>query len=157
MHLRPLDLKDTQLIFDWRNDPIIISLSSSQKNVTWEEHKNWIKNSIDNLHRKVYIIYIGEFAIGQVRFDRITNTKCAAITVYLLNIHTGNGYGVDAIKLGTDSIFLIWKDLMEIYAFVREDNIPSQKAFIKSGFKNTYHANPLPPKHLIFSIKNHAQ
>lgn len=157
LYLKPLDLKDIKMVFAWRNDPKIVKLSSSQKKVTWEEHKAWIKNSIHNPQRKVYIIYSGTTALGQVRFDRIEKTSTAAISVYLLNEFTGKGYGVKSIQLATDSIFKLWADLTEIYAFVRKSNLASQKAFEKSGFTISTNEVDRIENHLSFRITNYAQ
>lgn len=154
--LQPLSLNDARIVFGWRNDPTIIRLSSSQKNVLWEEHEDWIKNSVDNPDRQVYIIYYGKQAIGQVRFERMQETNNAVISVYLLNEFTGMGLGVLAIKSGIKAIFLLWNNLVQIYAYVRKDNIPSQKAFAKSGFKITPGKEYDIQDHITYSLNNYA-
>jgi RimJ/RimL family protein N-acetyltransferase len=153
IHLKTLSLRDTKMIFDWRNDPTIVGLSSSQKKVTWEEHEEWIKGSIHNAARQVYIIHTDSGAIGQVRFDRLIKPTDVAISVYLLGEYTGQGMGVKAIQEGTQSIFNLWSDIHEVYAFVRSDNYPSHKAFLKSGF--TIQAGSIYDRdeHLTFTIK----
>ena len=153
-HLELLRLSDARMVFEWRNKPEIVRLSSSQKIVLWEEHEAWIKNSINNPGRQVYIMYSKNTAVGQVRFERIEASKNAAISVYLLHEYTGTGLGVAGIKLGVQTIFSLWNDLWEIYAFVREDNIPSQKAFHKSGFKPAENNRNEVEDHVIYTIKN---
>lgn len=123
---------------------MIVRLSSSRKTVSWEEHRTWIADSIINADRQVYIIYTNSEAIGQVRFDR-TKSHSATISVYLLSGHTGKGLGVAAIETGIKSIFETWRNVKEVLAFVRADNVPSQKAFRKAGFALAG-KDPLQPK-----------
>ena len=52
LSLRLATLKDREKVFAWRNDPWIISLSSSRRGVEWDEHCGWfdrVSNAIRDL------------------------------------------------------------------------------------------------------------
>ena len=46
--LRDATIKDELLVFEWRNIENLVALSSKQKKVTFEEHKEWFKKKIKN-------------------------------------------------------------------------------------------------------------
>ena len=133
--LRDLSIDDAQMIFIWRNTEEIIHLSTSRKKVTLDEHLQWIKESIDNSNRHLLIIEYQNIPVGQVRFDRTFKTlERATISMYLLPDYQNKNIGSMAIKQACTKIFNQWKDLNEIYAFVRDTNERSQKFFIKNNF-----------------------
>ena len=134
--LRKLKLEDAKLIFEWRNDETIIRLSSSQKKVSWQEHQQWIKNSIQNPIRTVFIIKNNEEPVGQVRFDKENdNDNFASISIYLLSQNTKKGIGKRALQLACQKYFEEENSIKEIFAFVRNENKISQKFFLKGNFK----------------------
>jgi RimJ/RimL family protein N-acetyltransferase len=133
--LKPLDKTDAEIVFQWRNDPFIYNLGTQQKTVEWEEHLKWINDTITNKTRKAFIILIDNIPAGQVRFDRESpGSENCVISVYLIELFTGKGYGIEAIKAGCNEIRKIWSQKLSVFAEVRKDNVNSQKAFVKAGF-----------------------
>lgn len=131
--LRPATSEDARLIFNWRNDPVIVRLGSSQREVTWAEHEKWFSQSISSRERRIFIVEKDGLAIGQVRFDRASVTECV-ISVYLGREFTGHGWGVEAMRIGCEMIFTLWP-VERVSAWVREENRASQSAVRKVGFK----------------------
>ena len=69
--LRKAIKNDIDMIFRWRNDPWIVSLSTSRKTVTWEKHVQWFNNILVDDSRLLYIIESQENElIGVVRLDK---------------------------------------------------------------------------------------
>lgn len=131
--LRKIKFDDAQTVFNWRNEPYIANLGTLKKTVTWEEHVNWLNNTLKETDRKAFILEIDKVPAGQVRFDRQAEEVCV-ISVYLIKQFWGKGYGIELIKKGCHEIFSEWKEVKSIQALVRRDNETGQKAFIKAGF-----------------------
>ena len=56
--LRDATIKDELLVFEWRNIENLVALSSKQKKVTFEEHKEWFKKKIKNSKCRILIIQL---------------------------------------------------------------------------------------------------
>jgi RimJ/RimL family protein N-acetyltransferase/SAM-dependent methyltransferase len=144
--LRPAIIDDVQQIFAWRNDPWIVSLSSSQKQVNWEEHVAWLQNVLTN-NQHILLIIEPQLGVGAgiVRLDRIDEYQ-ACITIYLLREFTGKGIGVRAIVEACLHGFILWP-IQTIHAHIRNENYPSISAFTKAGFVHIRFPLNCPQKH----------
>lgn len=146
LKLRPAIIDDAKQVFLWRNNPWIVSLSSTQKQVTWEEHTAWFHNVVTSEQHLVLIIQTQlNVDTGIVRLDR-TNKEQARINIYLLQEFTGHGIGVQAIKNACYCGFEKWP-ITNINAYIRQDNYPSISAFCKAGFVSINPSLNCPPKH----------
>lgn len=143
--LRLATMNDLEMVFRWRNDPFILAHGSSQCEVTRDEHEAWFAETIRGIRRRMYIVVRSTEPIGQVRFDREGESDCV-ISVYLLNEFTGQGWGVDAIRLGCESIFQSW-DVSRVIACVRKDNPRGRGAFLRAGFQENESAVTCPDDH----------
>jgi perosamine synthetase len=132
VRLRPACAEDMKCVFEWRNDPWIVSHGTHQRTVDWEEHKDWFKRVIGGDDRELLIVQINEHPIGQVRFDQV-NRNQAVVSIYLLMPYTGKGYGTRALQQACQIIFDKW-DISEVIACVGKDNVHSLCAFRKAGF-----------------------
>jgi len=149
--LRPATISDIKQIFAWRNDPWIISLSSSQKQVSWEEHLEWFQDIlISNQHLLQIIEPQINIGAGLVRLDRMDEYQ-AQITIYLLREFTGQGMGVEAIISSCSFCFMVWS-VHTINAYIRSENHPSISAFSKAGFINIEPSIDCPNDHCELSF-----
>lgn len=132
--LRPISEEDSDIIFQWRNDPWIRSLGSgNDRAVSREEHSLWFQRIRDNTHHLLFIVQTREGRpIGTVRFDR--DNEQAIISIYLMKDHTGRGIGPRAIEDGCLRAFACWSSLQRVVARIRNNNEPSIKAFDRAGF-----------------------
>ena len=146
--LRPATAADAKLIFEWRNDPVIVRLGSSQREVTWTEHEEWFSQSITSGKRRIFIVQNDGVPIGQVRFDLLESSACV-ISAYLLTEFTGRGWGVEAMRSGCEMIFEIWP-IQSVSACVRAENKAVQSALAKVGFEEI--ASKAVPGHKAFQL-----
>jgi UDP-2,4-diacetamido-2,4,6-trideoxy-beta-L-altropyranose hydrolase len=146
--LRPARFEDADLIFHWRNDPVIVRLGSSQRGVSWNEHARWLRESLSSDQHKIFLVQGDDEAIGQIRFDRRKGADCI-VSVYLAPEFTGRGWGIEAIKRGCNLIFEIWA-VDRVLACVRLDNRAGQAAFRKAGFKEV--KQECSPNHCSFFL-----
>lgn len=131
--LRAATAGDAKMIFEWRNDPVIVGLGSSQREVTWAEHQEWFSQSITSGKRRIFIVEKDGLGIGQVRFDLVASSECV-ISAYLLAQFTGRGWGVEAMRSACEMIFEIWP-IQFVTACVRAENKAVQSALGKVGFE----------------------
>lgn len=150
VELRPANPSDVELVFRWRNDPIIVARSSSQTTVSLEEHRRWFSASLQDPHRLIFIIAIDSSPSGLIRFDKI-DAESAVISVYLQAAQTGKGIGVEAIKAGARAVSQRWK-IGKLVACVRPENEPGKKAFIKAGFTRTDSEPTCTADHIAFCL-----
>jgi spore coat polysaccharide biosynthesis protein SpsF len=149
--LRRVTVDDAEKVFTWRNDPWIVSLSSSQKSVSWQEHINWFEKRINDSENIFLIIQTAEgIDCGVSRISR-TSIKKAEINIYLLKDFTGKGLGTAAIQSSCSLAFEEWP-IQEIYAQIRQDNFPSLSSFSKVGFIKQKSTLNLLAEHVIMVL-----
>lgn len=152
--LRPCTLTDAKQLFDWRNHPQIVSLSTFRETVEWDSHQSWLKRCLSRPgNYRIFMIVDEETDIGMVRFERI-NENVARVSVYLSPSRAGQGLGVSAIKTGTRRIFSLWPELRRIDAYVREENLRGARAFKKAGYLVTQ--GSLLSGHLLMVRERHS-
>ena len=134
VELRKVESTDLDILFKWRNNKRIISLSASQKEVTFIEHKKWFNNIIASPTTIIFIILNHQKPIGQIRFNKIKDkeTSCK-ISIYLIPGQENKGIGSKAINQGINKISQLW-NINQIDAWIREDNNQSQLFFKKNNF-----------------------
>ena len=134
VNLRFVEDIDADTIFNWRNDPWIVSQSSTGKTITRNQHDRWYPQMLDRSRHLFWIIEsnFGE-EMGVARVDLETK-EIAVITVYLLKEFVGKGRGPKAIIMATNKAFEWWPNLKKINAFIRPDNTISIQTFLKVGY-----------------------
>jgi len=132
VQLRPINENDRDSVFSWRNTPVIVQGSTSERKVSIEEHDAWFNSLLVNKNSLAFIIETDGQPIGHIRFDKKTD-ECI-ITAYLLEKWTGKGYGVTAIKKACILAQEHWP-IRSITAHVRKDNDVGRIGFLKAGFR----------------------
>ena len=135
IRLRPAAPEHCELVFGWRNLPEIVDLSSSRRQVSASEHREWYKSVLIDQNRPMFLIEESGSPVGLIRFE-INNSNEAEISVYLIPGMTGRGIGALAILIGCDILFTK-NSVKKIIAKIRYDNRRSIDAFSKCGFKLT--------------------
>ena len=144
MVLRPATAGDARRIYNWRNDPWIVALSSSGRTVSWKEHEKWLRGLLASPEHLLFIIEAAGTGAGTVRLDRRLGGR-AVVTIYLLREFTGKGLGPRALEEGCAQGFSRWP-IAAIHAYIRSDNKPSLTAFSRAGFTAISTAD-CPPDH----------
>jgi RimJ/RimL family protein N-acetyltransferase len=134
IYLRSATPVDRDLVFEWRNNPEIIALGSSQKSVSALEHSDWFGLILRSTSCRLFIILLDNNPIGQVRFE-INENNHAEISIFLITGFTGRGLGVVSINQSCRLAFASFQEASYIVAFVRKNNVGSLRAFEKAGFQ----------------------
>lgn len=144
--LRGATSEDREMLFQWRNDPWIVSLSTSRKTVAWDEHRQWFDGVLHNDDHLLFIVETMDgIPAGTVRLDRL-DKGTARVTVYLLRPFTDHGRGVAALREACGRAFGTWP-ITRVVAAVRHDNRRSLSAFAKAGFRVEESDIAPPPDH----------
>lgn len=132
--LRPATKDDCRMLWEWRNDSLVRSVSFSSDEIPFESHSQWFNKKLEAAN---CLIQIAEnkhgVPIGQVRFDLIEN-DAAEISISVSAEHRSAGYGSKLIRTATEWILSSHR-VSEIVAAIKEDNVASQRAFEKAGYQ----------------------
>lgn len=131
--LKKADSLDIEFLFELRNQISTYRYSKNANPVNWEEHISWVKPILKGISPKnLFIILADKEKAGQVRVDLLGEE--AEVHVSLMPDFQGKGIAFIAIekalvKINQEKGIRIFK------AQTHQDNIPSQKLFIKLGFE----------------------
>jgi UDP-2,4-diacetamido-2,4,6-trideoxy-beta-L-altropyranose hydrolase len=131
--LREAEPGDSRLLFEWVNDPVVRARSFTQATIPWEDHERWFARKLADAR---CLLLIAEDAqgqpVGQVRFD-LGDDSSAIISVAMAPEHRGRGYGAAAIASACRALD-VRHGPMTVFAYIRRDNLASQRAFSRAGF-----------------------
>lgn len=69
LSLRPATLEDAELLLKWRNNMTTRMASHTVGEVKLEEHIEWLKNTLQNKNRQLYVAEEKGTSVGTVRAD----------------------------------------------------------------------------------------
>jgi len=132
LKLRPAQLCDCEIAWQWANDPFVRELSFSSDSISWEDHVRWFAANIINPNVRYFVAENEDLGrVGQIRYD-ITGDE-ATVSVLLGPESRGKGLAPQLISLGNTEIFSE-KPIRLIHAFIKTNNEASVKAFRHAGF-----------------------
>lgn len=67
---RNANIEDARLLFDWRNDPTTRLNSHSTAELVFDSHVSWLKATLDNSMRRLFITEQDGQPVGTVRVDQ---------------------------------------------------------------------------------------
>ncbi|OFZ16580.1 MAG: hypothetical protein A2X86_12350 [Bdellovibrionales bacterium GWA2_49_15] len=121
--------EDWKLLLDWRNDELARKNSLINMDVIEEEaHKKWLKATLENPDRRIYLAYKTGDKIGTVRFDR--NGSSWEMSWNLAPEFRGRGLGKELVR---EACLFFPGNLT---AQIKEDNVASIEAAKYAGLRN---------------------
>jgi len=69
MKLRPANIDDAQLLFDWRNEPLTRAMSVNTEPVAWDIHVKWLSTRLARPEPGLYVCEDDGSPCGMVRID----------------------------------------------------------------------------------------
>lgn len=128
-------MHDADLLFHWRNDLITRESSFNSEPIIYQDHINWLKNSLNNPNHLSYIGQLNQQKIGVCRFNKTHEHRTILVSINLnpnmrkqalslpflyYSIQTANHY------------FNI--EHYEFIAQIKKENIASIKIFARARF-----------------------
>ena len=141
INLRPILESDLQKLYDWRNDPFIMSRTRQQEKLEWRKHLEWFKNlnPNDDLMRVIDVVDEYRAPITSIGVCGITNidwiSRSGELSIYIgEKEYRGCVVGIlvmqELKRICFDSLNLrrFWA---EVYGF----NRPMMRLMEKAGFR----------------------
>jgi len=127
-NLREVTQSDWKVLLEWRNEKITRQNSFNSDLVSLSEHKEYIKNTIANPNRKLFVLEYNDIPVRTIREDRLENDELE-LSYTISPMYRGKKIGQIMMSLyliDTEGSFL---------CEVKEENISSIKMIEKLGFK----------------------
>lgn len=130
--LRTATFHDSSLLLGWRNDPLAVRFSLTQRMVDPAEHERWFATGIANPATTIWIAEERGEAIGQMRID--AHDGIGTVSIGVAPGHRGRG-------LGTAMLAALVAEIGEnpqiehLRAVIRPENVASLIAFERNGFR----------------------
>jgi RimJ/RimL family protein N-acetyltransferase len=132
LRLRRADENDSQLLWDWANDPEVRSVSFSTEPIPWERHLQWFTAKLADPHAALYLAIDPEGTpIGHVRFQ--VDGDRAAVSISLAKPWRGKGFGRTILAMAADELFRTTSATI-VDAFVKPVNAISLQLFTRAGY-----------------------
>ena len=127
-NLREVKKNDWKVLLKWRNDKITRQNSFNSDLVSVSEHKEYIKNTITNPNRTLFILEYNKIPVGTIREDRLDKDEFE-LSYTISPMYRGKKIGQIMM-----SLYLIERK-GSFLCKVNEENVPSIKMIEKLGFK----------------------
>lgn len=140
LSLRPVTAADRELLWHWANEPQVRDASFSSEPISWETHVAWFeKNTVDPGTQIFIAEEVAGRPVGQIRFNRRSDGNWE-VGVSIAQPMRGYGLAGELIERGVD---LLRKNncRASVHAWVKASNLPSIKAFERSGFRRNGQTN----------------
>ena len=130
LHRATMD--DCEAIYKWRNAEETRRYSFNSRLISFDEHRKWFMESLENPNRQILIAELhGRFA-GVLRYD--IDGRLALISIYTVPCIKSYGIGTQIIRTGSVWLHLHFPDVYKIQAKVLPENVVSKKAFVNAGY-----------------------
>jgi len=130
--IRSAKPEDIKFLLELRNDSKVHRYFWENAAITEEDHREWVKKTLNDPSKKIYIYEQEGRSIGQVRFD-ITGDE-TDINISLISFLHGRGYGTTMLELAEKELKKSNPRIGKIKAYIDPENIASIKLFKKSGY-----------------------
>lgn len=132
--VRLLDISDRDDLLRWRNDYRTRMMSRDSDVVNSDTHNKWFSSALINQSKVIYVGLVNQIKIGVVSLDRqISYNNLWEIGVTVAPEHRGRKLGATLLIAALQK-FLLIHPRAEITAYVKSENVSSQKIFVNSGF-----------------------
>jgi RimJ/RimL family protein N-acetyltransferase len=131
--LRKVTISDLDITFQWATDPLIRKYSLTTRTISFEEHKRWFINKIQDSNCIFYIIERNNAPAGLIRFDINANNE-AMISYLVSPDFQGQGLGKMTLYEGVKKIFDT-TNVNVAKGIVLKKNIASLKIFEALGYE----------------------
>lgn len=132
MHIRMARAEDGPFLLELRNDEQTRRFSVNTESVTEEEHRAWLRASLEKPDRVLLIAELAGEPIGTVRFDR-ESLGVWETSITIAPSARGRGLAGKVLAAGEDYLAGAWT-VREFWARIRTDNTASFALFTAAGY-----------------------
>ena len=120
---RELKAEDDVLLYEWANDKLSRVNSYNSNFISWEEHKNWFVEKLNNKNVIIFIAELNDIPSGFIRFEIQKNHTI--ISVFVSEKFRGKSLAKKFIKDTSKKYFNM--NSSPIHAYIKKENIASIK------------------------------
>lgn len=126
---------DCDIVFALSNDSVVRACSFNTKPIEYQQHCKWFINAISDSNMLFFLIFDNDKFVGQIRFKREAESSVECIiSLSITNDFRGKHIASEFLQLGVESLLTKWYNIKYIIAEVKEENIASNKLFMKNNF-----------------------
>jgi UDP-2,4-diacetamido-2,4,6-trideoxy-beta-L-altropyranose hydrolase len=123
---------DSELLWEWANDPLVRRFSFHSDPIPWESHQEWFARKMNDPNCALWIAYDREDRpVGQIRFDR-ENGDTVSIGISVASASRGNGYAAQLLRIGLRRAAYVFPGCIA-HASIKVENAASLHAFESAG------------------------
>jgi RimJ/RimL family protein N-acetyltransferase len=150
--IRPATADDSQIVWEWSNDPTVRAVSFQSSPIPWDGHERWFQEKLTDPLCRFFIIVDNERPVGQLRFEMSGDAAEAHISVSAGE--RGRGCGAEALRLGCGAIRAAGP-LRRVIARIKPDNQTSIQLFARAGFVDAGAVDVVgqPARQMVFDIQ----
>jgi RimJ/RimL family protein N-acetyltransferase len=138
INFSPVRREHKEMIFKWQQIKEVRQYCVTVQSPTWDEHNAWFEKRLKQFHNPYWLINRENVHVGVLSLTFQESNGGYELGWLIIPQHQGKRLGTDALRL---SCFLTYP--LIIHAFVKEDNIASNKSMLNAGFtsagNNLYH------------------
>ena len=137
LFIRKAEPEDLNLLFNWVNDERVRNNAFNTNRISYEEHKKWFNELLDDGRQMQFILLLGDEPIGQARLS--VSDEEAEIDYSIAPAKRGMGYGKQLIHLIQEMVHNEYAAIKKLTAKVKASNAASIYCFKKNGFSEMYY------------------
>ncbi len=127
--IRLAEPRDIKNVFDLSNDDTVRLVSMNPEKIKWDDHVKWFNEILNTSNAFFYVAETDERDfIGQVRF--VKNAQDWVVSISLVKKHRHKNLGKRILEKA-----MKMSGLKSFKAYVKTDNLSSQKLFFSLGYK----------------------
>ena len=123
---------DSEMLWLWRNDPLMRAMAKSHDPVSWSRHSEWFTRAIANDDVFLFIAETGGDAAAMVRFDVAGDE--ALVSINVAPPFRGRQIGGVALREAC-RMFSEQRPEISLIAEIHPDNAASVRIFSEAGFR----------------------
>lgn len=129
--IRKATLLDGNLLFSWANDLVMRTMAVNSSFINYADHFSWFQYALKDPCSTIYIVYLSDQPVGQVRFN--FNGFDVEIDIYIALQFRGAGLAASMLSRCIDMMCLN-NTALRLNATVLLGNYPSYHLFSKCDF-----------------------
>jgi RimJ/RimL family protein N-acetyltransferase len=134
--MRLASSEDSHDVWIWRNEEVTRQMSRNQNLISWQDHNDWFRRSLESSTRVIFIGTVNSQAVSAVRYDHHELLESGLeISISVAREWRGVGVGQRSIFVSLNSIKDFFPLSNLVVANIRMQNLASIKAFLKCGFR----------------------
>jgi len=135
LYLRPVELSDARLLFQWRNERATRANSLNSEELIYEDHVRWLENVLGTTKAQYFFILMADLVpVGQIRLS--VENDMALISYSIDAAHRARGYGRTILQMAEENL-RDQRVCLTLVGYVKGENVASQRAFASLHYRES--------------------